>query len=209
MSTIKVSIVADDAPSAESLSRILHGTPGFCCLSTHASGEDALADLPFGDVDVVLMDLSLPGMGGGECIRRLRQRSEKPLFMVLTVWEDHEKIFESLKAGASGYLLKKTPPAEILEAIVELSRGGSPMSPAIARKVTRFFHSNPSTAGELDELTDREREVLHHLSQAHSNKEIAARLHISCDTVRNHLRKIYEKLHVRSRAAATAKYLGR
>ena len=209
MPTIKVSIVEDDAASAESLSRILNGTPGFRCLSTHATGEDALIDLPFSDVHIVLMDLSLPGIGGAECIRRLRQRSEKLLFMVLTVWEDHEKIFESLKAGASGYLLKKTPPAEILEAIVELSLGGSPMSPAIARKVTRFFHTNPSTAGELGELTDREREVLHHLSQAHSNKEIAAHLQISYDTVRNHLRSIYEKLHVRSRAAATAKYLGR
>ena len=209
MPTIKVSIVEDDAASAESLSRILNGTPGFRCLSTHATGEDALIDLPFSDVHVVLMDLSLPGIGGAECIRRLRQRSEKLLFMVLTVWEDHEKIFESLKAGASGYLLKKTPPAEILEAIVDLSRGGSPMSPGIARKVTRFFHTNPSTAGELDELTDREREVLHHLSQGHSNKEIADQIGIKNNTVRNHVANIYAKIHVRSRSAATSKYLGR
>ena len=209
MPTIKVSIVEDDAGFADALSRILNGTPGFRCLSTHATGEDALADLPFGEVDVALVDLSLPGITGAECIRRLRDRADKPLFMVLTIWEDTERIFESLKAGATGYLLKKTPPAEILESIVELSRGGSPMSPGIARKVTQFFHAIPSTAGDLDELTDREREVLHQLAQGHANKEIAALLRIRYDTVRNHVRSIYTKLHVRSRSAATARYLGR
>jgi DNA-binding NarL/FixJ family response regulator len=209
MPLIKVSLIEDDAGFADALSRILNGTPGFRCLSTHATGEDALEDLPFADADVVLVDLSLPGIGGAECIRRLRDRSDKLLFMVLTVHEDAARIFESLKAGATGYVLKKTAPAQILEAIAELVSGGAPMSSAIARKVAQHFHREPPAGEAIDELTDREREILHAISGGHSDKEIAAKMGISVHTVRNHIKKIYEKLRVHSRMEAAAKYLRR
>lgn len=209
MAPTKVSIVEDDEGFANALATILNGTPGFRCLSTHATGEDALEDLPFTDADVVLVDLSLPGIGGAECIRRLGGRSKKPLFMVLTVHEDATRIFESLKAGATGYVLKKTPPAEILEAIAELVRGGAPMSPAIARKVAQHFHRDYSGPANLGELTDREREVLHAISGGYSVQEIAKLLSLSVHTVRNHFKSIYDKLQVHSRAEATARYLGR
>lgn len=209
MALTKVSIIEDDAGFADALSRILNGTPGFRCLSTHATGEDALEDLPFADADVVLVDLSLPGIGGAECIRRLRDRSDKPLFMVLTVHEDATKIFESLKAGATGYVLKKTPPAQILEAISELVRGGAPMSPAIARKVAQHFHRDRPADGRIGDLTDREREVLHAISGGHSDKQIAKQMDISVHTVRNHVKSIYDKLQVHSRMEAATKYLGR
>lgn len=209
MAPTKVSIIEDDEGFANALATILNGTPGFRCLSTHATGEDALEDLPFTEANVVLVDLSLPGIGGAECIRRLRDRSDKPLFMVLTIHEDASRIFESLKAGATGYVLKKTPPAEILEAIAELVRGGAPMSPAIARKVAQHFHRERPGSASIGGLTDREREVLHSISGGHSVKEIAELLSLSVHTVRNHIKRIYEKLQVHSRAEATAKYLGR
>jgi DNA-binding NarL/FixJ family response regulator len=209
MPLIKVSLIEDDAGFADALARILNGTPGFRCLSTHATGEDALEDLPFAETDVVLVDLSLPGIGGAECIRRLRDRSDKTLFMVLTVHEDAAKIFESLKAGATGYVLKKTAPAQILEAIAELVSGGAPMSSAIARKVAQHFHTGGPGSGQIGDLTDREREILHQLSSGHSDKEIAEQMGNSIHTVRNHIKSIYAKLEVHSRSEATAKYLGR
>jgi len=209
MAPTKVSIIEDDESFANALATILDGTPGFHCLSTHATGEDALEDLPFADAAVVLVDLSLPGISGAECIRRLRDRSDKALFMVLTVHEDATKIFESLKAGATGYVLKKTPPAQILEAIAELVAGGAPMSSAIARKVAQHFHGSGPASGKIGELTDREREILHQLSSGHSDKEIADQMGISIHTVRNHIKSIYAKLEVHSRSEATAKYLRR
>jgi len=209
MAITKVSIIEDDEVFANALATILKGTPGFRCISTHATGEDALEDLPFDSVDVVLVDLSLPGITGVECIRRLRDRSDKVLFMVLTVHQETTKIFESLKAGAVGYVLKRTPWAEIMEAISELVRGGAPMSPAIARKVAQYFHELKSRSEDLDQLTDREREVLHSIAGGYSDKEIAERMGISVHTVRNHVKSIYTKLEIRSRSEATAKYLGR
>jgi DNA-binding NarL/FixJ family response regulator len=202
-------LIEDDAGFADALSRILNGTPGFRCLSTHATGEDALEDLPFAEANVVLVDLSLPGIGGVECIRRLRDRSDKTLFMVLTVHEDAARIFESLKAGATGYVLKKTAPAQILEAIAELVSGGAPMSSAIARKVAQHFHNGGLGSDQIGDLTDREREILHQLSSGHSDKEIAEQMGNSIHTVRNHIKSIYAKLEVHSRSEATAKYLGR
>lgn len=211
MPLIKVSIIEDDAGFAQALACILNGTPGFKCLSTHGSGEEALDELPVEDVDVVLTDLSLPGMPGAACIRGLRARSDKPLFLVLTVHEDADRIVESLKAGATGYVLKKTPPAQILEAIAEMVSGGAPMSPVIARKVARHFQGGDrgTEPKALTELTDREREILNAIATGRSDKEIARELSISVHTVGNHIRSIYQKLHIRSRAEAVARYLGR
>jgi len=209
MSLIRVSIVEDDEQARESLRVLFNGTPGFRCVSTHRSTEDALKKLPLHDCDLVLLDLSLPGASGIECARELKRRRPALLLLVLTVHEDAEKIFESLKAGAIGYLLKRTPLAQIVSAIEEAVAGGSPISPAIARKVTQYFQALPSAAPGLGDLTDREREVLDHIARGRANKEIADRLNISQHTVDNHIRRIYEKLQVRNRTEAAAKYLAR
>jgi DNA-binding NarL/FixJ family response regulator len=209
MPLTRVSIIEDDGDFAKALATIFNGTPGYRCASIHLSGEDALKNLPVNEVDVLLSDLSLPGISGAECIRRLHERSPKLLCLVLTVHEDAAKIFESLKAGATGYLLKKTPPAQILEGIADLLQGGAPMSPAIARKVAQFFHDLPSPSEDIHQLTDREREILHYIAQNYADKEIAEKMDISHHTVRNHIKSIYAKLEVNSRMAAAAKYLRR
>jgi DNA-binding NarL/FixJ family response regulator len=206
---IKVSIVEDDARAREAMEVLLNGTPGFKCLSVHPNAEHAIRELPCEQVDVVVLDLSLPQLSGIECIQRLRLRRPDLLVMVLTVHEDVQKIFSALAAGACGYLLKRTPPARILEAIAELTTGGSPMTPAVARKVIQHFHSQSQATDNLEQLTDRELEVLHELAQGASNKEVGARLNISTETVRNHVRNIFDKLHVRSRTEAVIKYLGK
>ena len=209
MSLIRVSIVEDDQQARESLAVLFNGTAGFRCVSTHRSTEDALKKLPVNDCDVVLLDLSLPGACGVECAWELKRRRPALLLLVLTVHEDHEKIFESLKAGACGYLLKKTPLAQLVAAIEELVTGGSPMSPSVARKVAQYFQALPPASGGISVLTDREREVLDHIARGRTNKDIAARLTISAHTVDNHIRSIYEKLQVDNRTAAAAKYLAR
>jgi len=209
MSIIRISIVEDDDPARAALADLFNGTPGFRCVSSHCSTEDALKNLPLAECDVVLLDLSLPGASGIECARELKRRRPELQLLVLTVHEDHDKIFESLKAGASGYLLKKTPLAQLVESIQELVVGGSPMSPAIARKVVRYFQAIPSASGGLSTLTDREREVLDLIARGRKNTAIAHDLGISAHTVDNHIRRIYEKLQVHTRAEATARYLGR
>ena len=206
---IRVSIVEDDAPYREALRLVFNGAPGFQCVSVHASTEDALAHLPGAKTDVVLMDLNLPGLSGVEGIRRLKERTPELLAAILTIYEETDKIFESLRAGASGYILKKTQPAQILEAVAELMAGGSPMSPSIARKVTQFFHRLPPPPDDLAELTDREREILHEVAAGATDKETGQRLGISSETVRVHLRSIYRKLQVNTRTAAAKKYFGR
>jgi DNA-binding NarL/FixJ family response regulator len=209
MALIRVAIIEDDQGFAEALERILNGTPGFRCAGTFGDAESALQKLALADVEVVLTDLSLPGINGTECIRRFRRNSNQALFLVLTVHEDVDRIVESLRAGATGYVLKKTPPAEILEAIAEMAAGGAPMSPAIARKVAQYFHGAPPIGNQLSDLSDRELEILHSISTGRSDKEIGRQLSISAHTVGNHIRSIYSKLHVRSRVEAAAKYLGR
>jgi DNA-binding NarL/FixJ family response regulator len=165
--------------------------------------------LPRLQPELVLVDINLPQMSGIEMVARLKALFPSALCLILTMYEETPLIFDALKAGACGYLLKRTPPAEIIAAIQQVHSGGSAMSPQIARQVVSFFHRTPGTAPEgLAALTERERAVLELLSKGFLYKEIAERLVISIDTVRTHLRKVYEKLHVHSRTEAVLKYLG-
>jgi DNA-binding NarL/FixJ family response regulator len=205
--TIRVSIVEDDARVRASMARLIDGADRFTCVSQHESGERAIAELPGVRPDVVLMDINLPGMSGVECVRRLRALVPAVQVVMLTVYEDTDLIFAALAAGATGYLLKRTPPDELLGGIWDVHRGGSPMTGHIARKVVQSFRD--ADAGEEDALSPREREVLAHLAQGYLYKEIAARLAISYDTVHTYVRRIYEKLQVHSRTEAVAKHLSR
>jgi DNA-binding NarL/FixJ family response regulator len=213
LSVIRVSIIEDDDQAREALAVLFNGTPGFRCASSYALAEDALKELPTVECDLVLLDLSLPphqtGGEGIDCARKLKQLRPGLLILVLTVYEDTDKIYECLKAGACGYLLKKTPLPRLVESVQEAVAGGSPMSPAIARKVTDYFKALPPASAGIHSLSDREREVLDHISRGRVKKEIADRLKLSPHTVDNYIRRIYEKLQVSSRAEATAKYLGR
>ena len=203
---IKVSVVEDNDRFRDSLSVMLDGYPGFRCAGTHRTAEEALARIPLARPDVVLMDIELPGRSGIDCVRELKQRVPSLPIMMLTAYDDPEKIFESLRAGACGYLLKRTPPGELLEAIQELHRGGSPMSTQIARRVVASLHQ-PTPRIATAALTEREEQILSRLAKGYSNKEIAGLLSVSLETVRTHLRHIYEKLHVHSRTEAVVKYL--
>ena len=208
---IRVSIVEDDNRVRDSLGRLIDRAPGFTCVSKHPSAEDALRDLPPHHPNVVLMDINLGGMSGVDCVRLLKDILPDVQVMMLTVYENTDHIFSALAAGASGYLLKQTPPDELIAAIQEMNRGGSPMSSHIARKVVASFQSNvPSaaTTRETASLSPREREVLDLLAKGFLYKEIGEALGIGYDTVHTHIRRVYEKLHVRSRAQAVAKHLG-
>jgi len=201
-----VGIVEDDAVLRQTLSRIIGDTRGFRCVAACATGEEALIELPVHQPAVVLMDLNLPQMSGIDCIRRLKELLPATPIIVLTVYEDSEHIFRALKAGANGYLLKRSEPEEVLTAIKDAREGGAPMSSQIARRVVLSFHE-PAQSNADVALTDRENEILSFLSQGFANKEIADKMNISVPTVRTHLRHIYEKLHVRSRTEAVVKYL--
>jgi DNA-binding NarL/FixJ family response regulator len=205
--TIRVSLVEDDNEVRQSLAMLLNGSEGFQCVSNHRSTEEALVGIPTARPQVVLMDINLPGKTGIECVRQLKAKHTEMLFLMLTMYEDSNLIFESLTAGASGYLLKRTPPAKLMEAIQDAQSGGAPMSSKIARIVVQHFQSQKAPASDLTSLSPREREVLDLLSKGHRYKEIADTLSISFDTVRAHLRNIYDKLHVRSRTEAVVKYL--
>ncbi len=205
---INVAIVEDDTGVRESLAILINGTSGFRCSGAYPSGETALKQLCGSFPDVVLMDINLPRMSGIECVAKMKAMRPELQILMLTVYEDSNQIFESLMAGASGYLIKEAPPAEILEAIVDVRRGGSPMSSHIARKVVQYFQKRGQIPEVADNLSDRENEVLTYLAKGYRYKEIAELLSISVLTVRSHLRRIYEKLHVRSRTEAVVKYLG-
>jgi DNA-binding NarL/FixJ family response regulator len=206
---INVAIVEDEDEVREGLAVLINGSEGFRCIQTYSSAESALPEILKNKPDVVLMDINLPGMSGIECISKLKaSRPDLPI-MVLTVYDDDEKIFESLRAGASGYLLKKTPPTKLLEAILELHNGGSPMSSSIARKVVEAFQRMGPSSEETQNLSKREQEILSFLAKGYRYKEIADTLFISIETVRTHLRNIYEKLHVRSRSEAVLKVFPR
>lgn len=202
---IKVAIVEDDAGFRERLALLIGG--GECvCVGTYANAEIALRRMPAAWPEVLLMDINLPQMKGIELAARLKELRPSLHIIMLTAYMDDEQIFDSLKAGASGYLLKKTPPAKIVEAILDAAAGGAPMSSTVASRVVQYFR--PKAPDETKNLTDREREILAFLSQGQQYKEIAEALSISALTVRTHIRNIYEKLHVRSRTEAVLKFLG-
>jgi DNA-binding NarL/FixJ family response regulator len=205
--SIAVSIVEDNDKLRGTLARVLNRAEGFHCVSDYASAEDALKHLPQVRPDVVLMDINLPGMNGVECVRQLKQLLPQTQVMMLTVYEDTENIFNALTAGASGYMLKRTSSPELLEAIHEVSRGGSPMTMHIARKVVQSFQKTAATAPSAENLSEREQQVLDLLSQGLMYKEIADKLEISYETVHTYIRRIYEKLQVRTRTEAVAKFL--
>lgn len=204
---ISVSIVDDEKELCQSIATFINGTPGFRCISTYNSGETALQRLPPDQPNVVLMDINLGGMNGIECVKRLKAEVPQMQILMLTVYEDTEQIFKALAAGASGYLLKRSHPPKLLQAIQEVHEGGSPMSSSIARKVVASFQKTKGTGGKQSHLSPREEMVLDCLSKGLTYKQIADQLDISIDTIRSYLRRIYEKLHVQSRTEAVAKYL--
>jgi DNA-binding NarL/FixJ family response regulator len=207
--SITYAIVEDVAATREHLLAVLRRDPHLTCLRACASGEEALRLLPDDAPDVVLMDLNLPGMSGIQCVAKLKAACPRLQVLVLTTYEDSDLIFDSLRAGASGYLLKSTPPDELVEAIKQVRAGGSPMSMSIARKVVSHFQQLPAVPNEFDQLTAREWEVLTQLARGLHYKEIGDGLGISVSTVRTHLHTIYGKLHVQSRTAAVVRYLSR
>jgi DNA-binding NarL/FixJ family response regulator len=211
MKEISVCIVDDNKELRNALEEIIGMADGYKCLCTIGTAEEAIRDLPAFAPDVVLMDINLGSVESGiDCVKILKAKMPSTNFMMCTVYEENEKIFEALSAGASGYILKKTDPARMLEAIRELYEGGAPMSSQIARKVVAAFQQKaPTTGSELDDLSNREKEILELLSKGLMYKEIAAQLFLSPETVRKHVYHIYEKLHVNNRVAAVNKFYGR
>lgn len=204
---LRVGIVEDDAQLRADFERLIEATTDMSCVGVYPTAEDAVGGVPAASLDVVLMDIDLPGMNGIECIGRLRAANVDAYIVMLTMFDDATRVFDSLKAGATGYVLKRSPTADILAAIREVAAGGAPMTGAIARKVVQFFGQR-RPAPEVQALTDREREVLEALSEGQQYKEIAGSLGISINTVRKYIKSIYEKLHVNTRLEAVNK-LGR
>jgi DNA-binding NarL/FixJ family response regulator len=212
MKNISVCIVDDNRELRNALEEIISMSEGYKCVGTIPTAEDAIRQIPLLKPDVVLMDINLGSSESGiDCVRALKPRIPATNFMMCTVYEEDEKIFEALSAGASGYILKKTTPSKMLEAIRELYEGGAPMSSQIARKVVAAFLNRPaSNAGdELNNLTNREREILELLSRGMMYKEIALALNLANDTIRKHVYHVYEKLHVTNRVEAVNKFFGR
>lgn len=206
---IRVAIVEDDDKIRESLIVLLEGSDGFRCVGAYESAEEAIRDFKHKDADVMLLDINLPGMQGTEAAFHLKELKPNLQIIMLTVYEDSDKVFASLEAGATGYLLKRTPPDQLLNSIREVFSGGSPMSPTIARRVVQSFKKRSpfSAGGDEVQLSAREEEILNLLVTGKRYKEIADALFISPATVHTHLHHIYEKLQVRSRSEAMAKYL--
>jgi DNA-binding NarL/FixJ family response regulator len=204
---IKVGLVEDDHSTREGLRLLIHGSPGFQCTGSYESMEEALPALTRDTPDVLLMDINLPGMSGREGVRIIKDRWPAIEVLMLSVYGEQESVFESICNGAAGYLLKKTPPARLLEAIKEAREGGSPMSPEIARKVVMLFRKTPKPEPTDGRLTPRELQLLALLAEGHGYGEAADLLGISENTVRNYIRSIYEKLHVHSKSEAVSKAL--
>ena len=205
----KVAIVEDNATLRQYLAELIGSTPGHRCVCACASAEEAFEKIPAARPNVVLMDIHLPGESGIACTAQLRQKLPDLQVIMLTVYKDIKVIFQALKAGACGYVLKRSDEKEILDAIAEVRAGGAPMTSEIARMVVRSFMEAPKAAEPdgTEQLSERELEILALLAEGFANKEIATRLNISSATVRTHLMHIYEKLHVRCRTEAAAKYL--
>jgi DNA-binding NarL/FixJ family response regulator len=204
---IAISIIEDQHEVRESLVACLDNEPGMRCVGAHISGEDGLQKIPGENPDIVLMDINLPGMNGIQCVARLKKRLPNIQVLMLTTYDDGDLIFDSLRAGANGYLLKNAPQAELVQAVQQVHAGGAPMSLQIARKVINHFHKT-KPASELDNLSPRELELLRLLAKGHRYKEIADELSINIGTVRTHINHIYEKLHVSSRTEAAMKLVG-
>jgi DNA-binding NarL/FixJ family response regulator len=204
--SISVSIVEDDASVRKILAGWLRRSKNFTCASEYSNAEAALKQLPAVKPDVILMDINLNGMTGIHCVGRIKPLMPATQFLMLTVYEDSEHIFEALAAGASGYLLKRTPREELLASIKQIHEGGAPMTSYIARKVVQAFHRLPSPKPGADDLAPREWEVLEYLAKGFAYKEIADALGISISTVNMHIHRTYEKLHVRSRGEAVARF---
>jgi DNA-binding NarL/FixJ family response regulator len=204
---IRVAIVEDDEWLRTSLVTEISNTTGFQCLGAFRSAELALKNIPTLNPDVVLMDINLPGMDGVQCVRQLKEVCPKVQFLMLTVYEESDRIFNSLQAGARGYLLKRTAKEELFEAIRQVMAGGTPLTDHIARKIVHYFNQQGARASTLESLSPRETKVLEVLALGLSYKEVADSLTLSIDTIRMNVRHIYHKLHVHSRAEAVAKYL--
>lgn len=204
---ITVSIVEDNEELRGTLARMLDRADGFRCISHYGNAEAALEGLLNDKPEVVLMDINLPGMNGVECVRRLKQMLPNTQILMLTVYEDTQNIFNALAAGATGYMLKRTPRAELLAAIKDVHQGGSPMTTHIARKVVQSFQASGASVQPTENLSPREQEVLDFLAKGFLYKEIADNLGISYETVHTYIRRIYEKLQVRTRTEAVAKFL--
>ena len=204
---VKVALVEDKPEVRDSWVRLIGGLPEFKCISVSASGEEALRMIPAARPDVVLMDIFLPRMSGIECTARLKALLPQTQIVILTAMDDDELVFLALEAGADGDLLKRTKPEDLLTAWLDVLSGGAPMTSEIARRVVESFRQRAKARDEFVRLTTREEEVLVMLSKGYSNKEIADKIDLSVDTVRSHLKHIYEKMHVRSRAEAVARYM--
>lgn len=202
-----VALVEDSVPMRRNLERMLRRAPGVRCVCACGSSEAALQEIPRCKPSVILMDINLPGASGIECTARLKAQMPNVQVIMLTVYEDTASIFNALKSGACGYLLKRSSPSEILEALVTVQSGGAPMTSEIARKIVMTFQTPVSGAGAAATLSAREQEILELLSQGQVSKEIADQLSISYHTVRVHTKHIYEKLHVRSRSEAVLKFM--
>jgi DNA-binding NarL/FixJ family response regulator len=206
--SITVAVVEDDAEVRRSLAGILKRGAGVICVGEYGNAEDALREIPQVQPQVVLMDINLPGMDGVHCVRRLSELSPETQVVMLTVFDNTDAIFNSLAAGASGYLLKPISAAQLLSAVSDVYAGGAPMTSDIARKVVQTFKRPSPASGETENLTAREQEVIDFLAKGYLYKEIAEQLSISYGTVHTYVERIFKKLHVRSRAQAVAKYLG-
>ena len=204
-SIIRVAVVEDSDDIREALRIVINGSEGFECVHVYPDAESALADLPSQEIDVVLMDINLPGMNGIDCIRQLKGAMPHTQFMICTVYDDNDVIFSALESGATGYLLKRTPPAQILDAIRDLHNGGSPISGEIARRIVSSIHNRKKRSETVADLTERENEILQLLAKGYLYKEIASRLFISMETVKSHIHNIYDKLHVQTRVEALNK----
>ncbi len=202
--SIKICIVEDLKDAREEIASLLSMDKRFEMQNAYSNAETAAKELPLKQPDIVIMDINLPGMNGIDCIKKVKNTCPRTQFIMFTVYENDENVFDALEAGASGYLLKKTPMQKIVDSLIELHQGGAPMSMQIARKVIEKMHGNKTT-GQIEALTFRENEVLHCLAKGLLYKEVANKLNITIGTVRQHIHNIYKKLHVQNRTEALNK----